>query len=73
MSNFQRVDGFLSRRAQDIYPGALVWCEELEGGGETWRMERPDQPEIGLGINFQSAKQAIEALLRAHQAKGGKP
>lgn len=59
----RRVDGYLSRRAQSIWPGALVF----EGPDGEWILERPGQEELGLGDSFNDAQQAIGALLRARR------
>ena len=60
-----RVDGYLSNRAQRIWPAALVF--ELTGGA--WVLRRPDQQDLGLGDSYSAAKQAIDAMLRAERAK----
>jgi hypothetical protein len=62
-----RVDGYLSRRAQQHWPGALV----LELAEHRWVLRRPGQEDLGLGDNFNSAHHALVCVLRAedHHAK----
>ncbi len=66
----RRLDGYLSRKAQAIYPDALVYCDS-SGPVEVWTLERPGVEALGLGSCFNGAKQAIDALAKAKsQAKG---
>lgn len=62
-----RIDGYLSRLAQGAAPTALVYCA-VDGDRETWRLEIPDHPPLGLGDSFPDAKRAIQAWLHARQA-----
>lgn len=55
----RRLDGYLSRRAQLHWPGALVWIEP----DDTYVLERPDHPPIGLGQG--SGLAGLTALTRA--------
>lgn len=59
----RRVDGHLSRRAQQKWPGALVY--ECEDGA--WVLERPGRENLGLGDSFHSAQMAIVVLVRAEE------
>lgn len=63
------VDGFLSRRAQDAWPEALVYHE----GGANYVLERRGVDPIGLGKNFHEARQGIEALTKAWLAAPAPP
>lgn len=67
----KRIDGFLSRKAQAHWPGALVYCEDL-GNGETWTLERAGLDTIGLGSNFGHAQQALWALIAAEKERNSK-
>lgn len=67
----KRIDGYLARKAQNIYPDALVYCDE-GGTEEVWTLERPGQPAIGLGHSFHDATQAVAAMTRAKQATQNK-
>lgn len=53
-----RIDGYLSRRAQLDWPLALVIC--LADG--SWVLRRPGEPDLGLGDNFSAAQMALNAL-----------
>jgi hypothetical protein len=74
-----RLDGYLSRLAQQLDPRALVYCETGRSGGageavydttvETWRLEIPGEPPLGLGDSFTAAQQAVKSLLRARRAE----
>lgn len=64
----ERIDGFLSQKAQKLYPSALVWCD-ADGEMETWLLKRPGQPHIGLGPTFKAAKMALEVLAKSMDAK----
>lgn len=66
----KRLDGFLSRKAQTLYPDALVYCEDL-GNGEVWTLERRDRDPLGLGRSFGNASQAVQAMIRASQTEKG--
>lgn len=65
----RRIDGYLSRRMQSVWPSALVYEDDA---GE-WVLERPSHPEpqLGLGDSYGLAKQAIDALLRQARTKRG--
>jgi len=58
----RRVDGYLSRRAQAAWAGALVYCD-METG--QWALERPDLETVGLGDSFGAARAALLALVNA--------
>ncbi len=66
-----RVDGYLSRRAAVMFPGALVYCDS-SGPVEVWSLRWGGLDPIGIGDSFRSAKQGIEALIVAEKAKGEK-
>jgi len=57
-----RVDGYLSRKAQAFRAGALVY--ELPDG--QWIL-RGGGPDIGLGGSFHDAHQAIIAMQKAEK------
>ncbi len=65
----KRVDAYLSRKAQDVWPGAYVQCR-TEGRVEIWSLERPRQalPPIRLGGTFKAAVRAIRAISLAEHA-----
>lgn len=58
------VDGYLSRRAQTVWPQALV-VREPDG---TYTLERPETEPLGLGDNTGLAHHGLRALLRAATA-----
>lgn len=58
------LDPYLSRRAQEIYRGALVTHDDEAD----YRLERPGQEPTDLGQRFGAAHRAIAALLSAHGA-----
>ena len=65
----ERVDGYLSRHAQEIWPTALVMCR-VEDGKEEWfitgrKEDSQELPDLGLGDSFGRARDGIRALLRA--------
>jgi hypothetical protein len=64
----KRIDGYLSRKAQQMFPKALVFCEN-GGPVEVWTMEWAGTPTVGLGGCFNAAKQAVDALISAERAK----
>lgn len=81
--DMKRVDPFLSRKAQAVWPTALVLCEETGervGPGdrlvsERWTIERrkeggQDLETLDLGPSFRDARQALDALLAATRARG---
>ncbi len=70
----RRIDGYLSRKLQELDRTALVYCDvfiEIVGEGrpcvphELWTLERKGHDSIGLGSNFGNAKLAVECLLRS--------
>lgn len=76
----KRIDGFLSRKAQAVWPAAVVICyEDLIVNRpsigavrvQRWEIERPATDDrqalepIGLGDSFHAAKQSLEALIRS--------
>jgi hypothetical protein len=62
-----RIEGYLSRVAQGLWPDALVICR----GDREWIIQRNGQPDMGLGDNFGAANQALHALVRAERARRG--
>ena len=75
MSHFSRVDGFLSNKAQQVWPTALVYCEEANGK-ETWKLDKQGGPspdgfsaQVGLGGSFHDAKQALQAIMKSEREK----
>lgn len=63
-----RIDGYLSRRAQGLDPRALVVCRD-DGNAETWLLQRPGEPDVGLGSSQSDAHNAVHAWLRAERAR----
>ncbi len=72
-----RVDAYLSRKAQSIWPTALVLCHENtpEEGEQRWEIDRGVSPEgfshgrLCLGASFQEAKAALDVTIAAEKAR----
>jgi len=60
-----RLDGYLSRKAQLVDQTALIY--ELENGN--WILRVAERQDLKIGDNFNTAKQAIDALIRAKRAR----
>lgn len=58
------IDGYLSRRAQRLYPTATVTHE----ANTDYRLERPGVDPVGLGPSHGEASQALDALRLATAA-----
>lgn len=58
----KKINGYLSRILQEVYPDALVVCV----GDESWAVERPDSV-VGIGSSFNEAKQAVHAIIAAER------
>lgn len=81
----RKVDAFLSRRAQEMWPTAIVWKEEaspetlrLDGNGnsqgQVFILQREGNLDIILGQYFQRAKAQLETLIeREHLKKVKEP
>ncbi len=68
----RKVDGYLSKQAQEEWPTALVWKEDAEGNGlDRFILERQDEPTILLGNIFKAARAGLEALLASERSKRG--
>jgi hypothetical protein len=65
----QRIDGYLSRLAGEVVPGAMVVCTYVEGGKEEWALVRPGKDDLGLGSNFGSASPALRAWIASVKAQ----
>jgi hypothetical protein len=63
----RRVEGYLSRLAQQIWTGALVFGEGPQDGGGPFILERPGKEPIGLGETFSNAHHGLSALIRAEK------
>lgn len=63
----KRVDAYLSRKLQEVYPTALVFCE-YDAGKETWTMRRDSEADWILGASFQEAKAAVDVVIKAEKA-----
>jgi len=62
------VHGYLSRRAQTLWPGSMVYSEDADDPRARWTMERPGLESLDLGRDFRDATQAIHALMDAERA-----
>lgn len=71
MNKKRRLDGYLSRKIQVIYPSALVYVD-ANGPVEVWTLEIKGEPFLDLGGSFGLARQAILAMLAAHKAEEAK-
>ena len=76
----RKIDAFLSRKAQEMWPTAVVWKEEvssanlqLDGGanshGQVFILQIEGNSDVILGQQFQQAKAKLEALLKRESAK----
>lgn len=75
----RKVDGFLSRQAQEEWPTAIVWKEEppvpansvLNGNGHEGRfiLERQGMEDVLLGNQFKEARAGLSALLSSERSK----
>lgn len=68
----KRIDGYLTRLAQEAWSGALIHCEtgsDASGEWEDWWIERPGVEDLGLGCKFPEAKLALQGLLKAERAR----
>lgn len=61
----KKVDAFLSRKAQEIWPTAVVY--KLEDG--RFYVERQEGVLLELGSDFGEAKSALVVLLSAEKAR----
>ena len=63
-----RIDGYLSQKAQTIFPGSLVIVRSSTATeAESWMLDRPNRPMLGLGNCYGRALQAIQALLKSER------
>lgn len=62
----QRIDGYLSRIAQQLDATSLVLVS-ITDGVEEWILQRNKQENLGLGDNYHLAEQGVRALMRAHR------
>lgn len=60
------VETFLSRRAQTVWPDAVVYREE-DG---RFVLERAGAEALQLGASFPEAKRAVEVLRHAKKKEG---
>lgn len=76
----RKIDAFLSRKAQEDWPTAIVWKEEAssamlrlngngKGDGNVYILEREDHDDIILGHNFGEARAGLEAYLASARSK----
>ena len=63
----RQIHGYLSRKAQDMDPRALVY-EEEDG---RFVLERPGKDPLLLGKDHGEARQSIVALVRVHRLEHG--
>lgn len=60
----RRIDGYLSRLAQQVDPTALV-LDTAEG----WVLERAGEAPLGLGESFADAGRAVRTWVAAERAR----
>lgn len=75
----RKVDGFLSRQAQEEWPTAIVWKEEAaspgngngngNGHGDRFILERHGVEDVLLGSQFKEARAGLAALLSSERSK----
>lgn len=65
--DMEHVDGYLSRKAQGLWPDALVIRIDRPEDREQWVLRRKGQEDVGLGESFHDARGALLALLRAER------
>lgn len=65
----REVDGYLSRRAQQVEPRSLVVCIDRGTAAEAWQIETPDAEPLGLGDSFGRAQQSVVAFVRSRRAQ----
>jgi hypothetical protein len=72
----RKVDGFLSRQAQEAWPTALVWKEGAVSPGngnisqeECFILERHGVENVLLGNQFREARAGLDALLASERSK----
>ncbi len=63
-----KIDGYLSRRVQTVWPQGLVITRDVADRVE-YIVQRPGESDIGLGDTFSRAQQACDALLAAERAR----
>lgn len=75
--SMRRVDAFLTRMAQAVWPAALVYCETMPGK-ETWYVEKTGPSEggfspeqLGIGSTFSEARAALTVMVKAESARTG--
>ena len=64
----ERIDGYLSKKAQNYDAAALVLCRYLDDGTEDWILRREGEPELGLGDAFWKARDGVVAWGKSHKA-----
>jgi hypothetical protein len=67
----ERIDGYLSNKAQGVDRTALVVCQESPQNvsGERWILRRSGTEDLELGDRFSAARAALLAWLRAERAR----
>lgn len=69
----RKVDAYLSRKAQAVWPTAIVWKDEPNGNGDVVKwlfiLEREGFEDILLGNQFPEARSGLEALLASERSK----
>lgn len=60
----ETINGFLSRKAQTLWPKSLVVYEDVPGRGREYHIKRGGEKVCGLGKSFEEAKASVEALIR---------
>lgn len=69
----RRIDGYLSMKAQQVDPAAMVVCLDEKLPSERWFLEVPGLEPLGLGPNFGRAKEAVRAWVKAERVRKSAP
>lgn len=70
----RKVDGYLSNLAQQDWPTALVWKEEVgpvaeKGPSERFVLEREGMEGVILGNHFKEARAGLAAMMSSERSR----
>jgi len=65
----KRIENYLTRLAQEVWPGAVIFEVIEKGRPALWTLEGKGSEPIILGQTFAEARQGLDLLIKSEKRK----